>query len=1223
MKKILLLMALAITAMSLQAAPVNPTAASKVAKNYLANELYAGRIMAPAATTPVLVKTEYGTDKKLNLPVYYIYNTSTTFLVVAGDDRAEEILMVGDQPLDMDLIPDGLQYLLDCYKEQIDFLHANPRIVVERPSHQRDQLRAVTYGPLLTATWDQGTPYNNLCKFTYNNRTYTCYTGCPATSAAMVMYFWKYPTAQIPAIASYTSTLDIGTYQSNEVTYTYPALDAVTFDWGNMKNSYTGSYNSTQGNAVATLMRYIGQAEKMMYGVNGSGIYTNETQKVVDMFKNWGYMSTCAVKYKTSYTEANWKNLLIAELAAGRPMIYNGVDNSEGGHAFNVDGYRDSDDKYHVNFGWSGSGNSWYAMNAFSYSGATFSSNQQAVIGIQPPGGQVTTPVLSVNPTSLAFESTPGETVTKTFTVSGTNLYGDVTISKSGNSTFTVSPTTLTAAQAMAGATVTVTYYSSVAGNHTGTITVASSGAESQTVSLTGTAASAGPVVNTSVSSLSFSTEVGSPVTKKFLVTASNLSANVTVTTSGSGFSSSPAVILKSNSLLGTTGVEVTVTYNPSKAGTQTGTITVASDGAVSRTISLSGTATAASRYIEVSPSSLSFSTSAGAMVTKTFTVTGVNLNGDLELELDDGYGYFDITPTTITPAEAAAGVTVTVSYNPGVAGSHDASVYISGGGADSKTVSLSGTATAPQSAITVNPTSLSFSTDTDTPVTKTFTVTGTNLTGSLTLALTDAAGAYSISPTTLTAAQAQAGATVTVTYAPSAAGTHNGTVTVSGGGATSKTVSLSGTATEPVRTITVNPSTLMFNSLVGETATQTFIVTGENLNSNVTLALNDPNGVYTFTPATLTAAQAMAGATVTVTYTPTTYGNQSATITLSGGGANPVTVNLNGVATFVKYTPVMLPANETYVALTQFRADWTDETPEANVASYTLEVSPKEVAPVEPVLLHSLSGSAYTGNYSDITLPAPWSGLNVRGGNNAIYIKNNYNNVAQGYIKYTVPEGYNNATFTVMVTSANSTYGVGDVTVSSQQTDAVSHNFSRNQTYYWVVQASSGEQITITSTDNSYSPDMTLIAVYSGDASPATLMATETGDANSRLIEGITGKYYTVQNLAEAGTFLYRVKSIYIDGTESDWSNIEEVTLFENAHPYAKGDVNHDGFIDINDVTDMIAYVLNGGEDFCMICGDLTGDDVCDINDVTTLIGWVLNGVPTTTTMAMPLYEK
>ena len=1111
MKKILLLLTVAIAALSLQAAPIDKNAAAKVAKNYLANEMYAGKMMAPAALNPVLVKTEYGSDKKLNLPVYYIYNTSTTFLVVSGDDRAEQILMVGDKPLNMDRIPDGLQYLLDCYKEQMDFLQTNPNIRVERPSDQRTQLNATTYGPLLTAEWDQSAPYYNKCKFTYNNRTYQCLTGCPATSAAMVFYFWKYPTSQIPAMSSYTSTLDIGTYYSNEVNFTYPALDATTFDWGNMKDKYTSGYTSAQGTAVATLMRYIGQAEQMMYGVSGSGIYTNETQKVANMFINWGYNSTCSVKYKSSYSSTNWANLIIAEMAAGRPVIYNGVDSSQGGHAFNVDGYRDSDSKYHVNFGWSGDGNSWYAMNAFTYSGMTFNQNQQAVIGIQPPGGQVTQPTLTVNPTSLSFETSPGGTVTKTFTVNAENLYADVTITKGGNSYFTVSPTTLTKEQAMAGATVTVTYNPAVMGNHVGTITVASSGATSQTVSLTGTAASATPVVNASVTSLSFSTQAGTPVTKTFNVTAANLTASVRLAASGTGFSVSPSIILKTNSALGTTGVEVTVTYNPSAAGNHTGTITITSDGA------------------------------------------------------------------------------------------------------ETKTVSLTGSASEPPRAITVDPNSLSFSTDTDNPVTKTFNVTGTNLNGALTLSLSGGNGAYTITPTTLTAAQAAAGATVTVTYAPTAAGSHNATVTVS----------LTGTATQPVRTITADPSSLAFNTLVGGTATQTFVVTGQNLTGNISLVLSDPNGVYSFSPSTITAAQAANGVTVTVNYNPTLFGSHNATISIAGGGADPVTVALNGVAALEKYVPVMQPANEALIALTQFRADWTDATPDANVTSYTLEVSPKAVEPAEPVLLHSLSGSAYPNSYADITLSAPWASLNVRGGNNAIYIKNNYLGVAQGYITYTIPEGYTNATFTVMVSSINNSNGVGDVTISTPQTAAVSHNFVRNETFYWLVTASSGEKITIISNDASYSPDMSLIAVYSGDATPATLMASETGDANHRLIEGITEKFYTVKDLAEAGTFLYRVKALYTDGTESDWSNIEEVTLFANAHPYPQGDVDHNGNVDINDVTVMIEYVLKGGE-ICFICGDLNSDEKVDIDDVTTLIGWVLNGVPTRiATPMMPAFER
>ncbi|MBO7523134.1 MAG: dockerin type I repeat-containing protein [Bacteroidales bacterium] len=122
-------------------------------------------------------------------------------------------------------------------------------------------------------------------------------------------------------------------------------------------------------------------------------------------------------------------------------------------------------------------------------------------------------------------------------------------------------------------------------------------------------------------------------------------------------------------------------------------------------------------------------------------------------------------------------------------------------------------------------------------------------------------------------------------------------------------------------------------------------------------------------------------------------------------------------------------------------------------------------------------------------------------------------------------------------------------------------------------------------------------------------MLATETGDENGRLITGITDKFYTVENLLAEGTFLYRVKSVYIDGTESDWSNIEEVTLFENGHGFELGDVNHDGKVSIKDVTDLINYLLSGDETgFCVICADVNQDDTVSIKDVTDLINKLLS---------------
>ena len=193
-------------------------------------------------------------------------------------------------------------------------------------------------------------------------------------------------------------------------------------------------------------------------------------------------------------------------------------------------------------------------------------------------------------------------------------------------------------------------------------------------------------------------------------------------------------------------------------------------------------------------------------------------------------------------------------------------------------------------------------------------------------------------------------------------------------------------------------------------------------------------------------------------------------------------------------------------------------------------------------------------------------------------------------------------------ITSGNTSDGAGNLAVATPQTASVNHYFSRNETYAWVVTASSGEKITITTTDSQYSPDIAKIEVYTGDATAMTLNATEAGGTDYRLITGITDKFYTVENLTAEGTFLYKVKALYIDGTESDWSNIEEVTLFENTPAYQLGDVNHDGAINIADVTRLIDYLLGNTTDIYLDCADVKADGAINIADVTALIDLLLN---------------
>ena len=607
MRKLISLLTVVMVALQVMATPVDVTTAKIKAQQYLVNKVYAGKFMTPGAANAKLIKAEMG--DKAQTPVYYIFNTATTFVIVSGDDRAEEILAIGDKPLNLDRIPKNMQAWLDNYKQQLDWLLTHPDEKVDKPTAIKSPMLKGNYpiGPLLTAIWHQGTPYNDMCHFTYNGTTYECYTGCAATSASMILYHWKYPTSQVGPIPSYTTTLDLGEY--NSVTYTYPALPAVTFDWANMIDDYTSpmatDYTPEQAAAVATLMRYVGQREHMMYGTEGSGIFTTDTQVIADMYIDFGYdATTCRFVKKSDYSEEQWAQMVQEEIIRHRPVVYCGVDvGGAGGHAFNVDGYDSGLNKYHVNFGWSGNGNSWYAMNAFSARGYTFSDNQRMVLGIQPPVGRII-----ANPGEVAFKGFDGETYTEVVKVNAVNIESNINVALTGPECYSINATTITPQQAANGFDMVVTYAPTEAGDSEATLTLscADEDVEPVTIPITGEALPRVPTILVEPESLTFSTIASSPVTKTLALTGAFLTNDVTVSLNdqNGAFTVSPLSISQS-STDAHTPVTVTVTFNSATVGEYNAAITFASEGAESKTVQLIGNivdgGTASDPYLNLS----------------------------------------------------------------------------------------------------------------------------------------------------------------------------------------------------------------------------------------------------------------------------------------------------------------------------------------------------------------------------------------------------------------------------------------------------------------------------------------------------------------------------------------------------------------------------------------------------------------------------------------------
>ena len=203
-------------------------------------------------------------------------------------------------------------------------------------------------------------------------------------------------------------------------------------------------------------------------------------------------------------------------------------------------------------------------------------------------------------------------------------------------------------------------------------------------------------------------------------------------------------------------------------------------------------------------------------------------------------------------------------------------------------------------SGVSVDPTSLSFGGDSfyfGTTETKQVTVTNNTAAAVTTaLALSGAnAGMFSVgNNVTIAAGQS---ATIDVTYAPTAAGTHEATLTVVEG----KTVALSGQAvTPPTPTIAVNPTTLNFGTVgVNSSKTQTFTVNGSNLTSDITLTAS---GDYFSVSPTTIAKDAASDVTVTVTYAPTAAGTHTGSVRLTSTDADTKTVILRAAAEAVNY---------------------------------------------------------------------------------------------------------------------------------------------------------------------------------------------------------------------------------------------------------------------------------------------------------------------------------
>jgi PKD repeat protein len=225
---------------------------------------------------------------------------------------------------------------------------------------------------LLTSKWDQGdgtgSLYNNDCPQV--SGTY-CPVGCVATAAAQIMRYWNYPTK------------GVGNHSYSWNGQTLSADFTKTYDWANMPDALSIRSTQAQKAAVATLGYDLAVSVEMSFAPDGSGAITADVEdSLEDYFR---YSTDANVKSYTG-SDSSWFPLFTAQVDAKRPLEF-AIRGTSGGHAVVVDGYRtDTGNMVHINMGWGGASDGYYALNNISGSWFSFKSvsEQYMVRDIHP-----------------------------------------------------------------------------------------------------------------------------------------------------------------------------------------------------------------------------------------------------------------------------------------------------------------------------------------------------------------------------------------------------------------------------------------------------------------------------------------------------------------------------------------------------------------------------------------------------------------------------------------------------------------------------------------------------------------------------------------------------------------------------------------------------------------------------------------------------------------------
>ena len=373
MKRILILLALLLPALAL-ADNVSRERAQAVAEGFMNGNTKAG-----GRQLQLVWRGEKAEANPMAAPAFYVFNAEGGgFVIIAGEDSVTPVLAYSPQknfPYGPDM-PEALVVAMARLEDMVlekrsAGSRGNAEVeaawqAMEKGSSNMDtRAREVL---LETAEWNQSEPYNNFAPTVDGSQSVT---GCVATAAAELMYYYKYPERGHGTLPSYDYTSWRGApvhIEGYELGHAY--------EWKRMVPNYAAvEYTTDQAVAVARLMYDLGVSFKMKFNPDGSDADMEPAYNALVKYMDYdidGFMYYYEVEKYKMY------DFIVEDIAAGHPVFMAG-----GNHAFLADGYSSDGQYIHFNWGWGGTYNGFFHIDSILRDYGTYN---EAAIALRPKG---------------------------------------------------------------------------------------------------------------------------------------------------------------------------------------------------------------------------------------------------------------------------------------------------------------------------------------------------------------------------------------------------------------------------------------------------------------------------------------------------------------------------------------------------------------------------------------------------------------------------------------------------------------------------------------------------------------------------------------------------------------------------------------------------------------------------------------------------------------------